>query len=99
MPTTQSQGCCTAQITIFGVCNAPDSNNNGVQIDAADALCNALGYNSGSLTWAEINACPEVNAITADGSDWTSDFVRSEGYGKTYTCVGFPDPPPIPTLS
>ncbi len=43
-------GCCTAEVPLFGVCNAPDSDNNGVSIDAAEALCFALGYESGSLT-------------------------------------------------
>jgi hypothetical protein len=42
-------GCCTAGVPLFGVCNAPDLDNNGVPIDAAQALCNALGYESGVL--------------------------------------------------
>lgn len=94
-------GCCTAEVPLFGVCNAPDANNNGVPIDAADALCNALGYESGSLTWVDENSCPEAHAITADGSNWTSDFVESDGYGSTYTCVGFrvETVGAIPTLS
>jgi len=96
---TPVDGCCTEQIPLFGICNAPDANNNGVPIDGAEALCNALGYESGSLTQVDANTCPEANAITADGSDWTSDFVDSSGYGKTYTCVGFIFPTPIPTLS
>jgi len=98
---TDCDGCCCEQIPLFGLCNAPDANNNGVPIDAAEALCSALGYESGSLTWVDENTCPEANAITADGSDWTSDFVDSSGYGQTYTCVGFIVIPPatIPTLS
>jgi len=31
------------------------------------------------------NGCPIPNTITPDGSDWTSDFVVSRDYGKTYT--------------
>ena len=97
------EGCCNAQVPLFGVCNAPDANNNGVPIDAATALCFALGYETGSLTWVDDNTCPEANAVTADGSDWTSDFVRSSGFGKTYTCTGFRVEPTavaiIPTLS
>ncbi|MCH7519057.1 MAG: IPTL-CTERM sorting domain-containing protein [Candidatus Dadabacteria bacterium] len=98
---TVCDGCCCEQIPLFGVCNAPNADNNGVPIDAADALCFALGYESGSLTEVDSNSCPEANAITADGSDWTSDFVESAGYGETYTCVGFRHVPSnvIPTLS
>ena len=93
-------GCCSTEFPLFGPCNAPDAFNNGVPIDAADALCNALGYESGSLTEVDSNTCPEANAITADGSDWTSDFVNSTGYGQTYTCVGFiVIPTNVPTLS
>ena len=36
-------GCCTAPM---GSCNAPDSTNNGVQIDMVEAMCFGLGYNS-----------------------------------------------------
>ncbi len=96
------QGCCTAEVPLFGVCNAPDANNNGVPIDAAEALCFALGYETGSLTSDPGNGCPEANALTADGSDWSSDFVFSDGFGQTYTCVGFEADllaRPIPTLS
>ena len=96
------QGCCTSEVPLFGVCNAPDANNNGVPIDAAEALCFALGYETGSLTWVESNGCPEANTLTEDGSDWTSDFVESSGFGQTYTCVGFRADllaRPIPTLS
>lgn len=96
---TDCDGCCCDQFPLFGVCNAPDAFNNGVPIDAADALCNALGYASGSLTEVDSNTCPEANAIAADGSDWTSDFVDSSGYGQTYTCVGFRDVSSVPTLS
>ena len=93
-------GCCCDQVPLFGLCNAPDADNNGVPIDAADALCFALGYESGSLTWVDNNSCPEANAITADGSDWTSDFVMHNGWGTSYTCVGFRvTNVPIPTLS
>jgi len=100
MPDENLTGCCNAQNPLFGLCNAPDANNNGVPIDAAEALCFALGYESGSLTEVDSNSCPEANAITADGSDWTSDFVESEGFGNTYTCVGFRVfPTNIPTLS
>jgi IPTL-CTERM motif len=95
------EGCCTAEVPLFGVCNSPDSNNNGVPIDAAEALCFALGYESGTLTDFAFNSCPEANTTNAEGSNWTSDFEFSQGYGKTYTCVGFRVEParPIPTLS
>lgn len=105
MPNDSDTDCCTAENFFSGVCNAPDANNNGVPIDAAEALCYALGYESGSLTWVDGNTCPEANALTADGGDWTSDFVDSSGYGRTYTCVGFRvepipvTPANVPTLS
>ena len=99
-------GCCSAEFPLFGICNAPNSDNNGVSIDAAEALCFALGYESGSLTELFTNSCPEANAVTADGSDWTSDFVESNGFGTTYTCVGFIEAEPpsgpiviIPTMN
>ena len=94
------QGCCCDQVPLFGICNAPDSNNNGVPIDPAQALCEALGYDSGSLIDDSTNGCPEANAITSDGSDWTSDFVFSSGFGRSYTCVGFEiTSRNVPTLS
>ena len=95
------EGCCDEEHQLFGVCNAPDSDNNGVPIDAADALCFALGYESGSLTEVDANLCPEANTLNADGSIWTSDFAGGDGYGATYTCVGFRDVTAqvVPTLS
>lgn len=95
-------GCCNSEVPLFGVCNAPDANNNGVPIDAAEALCFALGYETGSLTWVDSNDCPEANALKPNGSDWSSDFVFSSGFGQTYTCTGFRADlfaRPIPTLS
>ncbi|MEW6144543.1 MAG: IPTL-CTERM sorting domain-containing protein [Thermodesulfobacteriota bacterium] len=102
MPDVNLTGCCDAENPLFGVCNAPDANNNGVPIDAAEALCFALGYESGSLTWIDSNTCPEANTLTPRGSIWSSDFVDSNGFGQTYTCVGFRGDSvttPIPTLS
>ncbi len=84
---------------MFNPCDAPDSNNNGVPIEAADALCNALGYESGSLTEvADESGCPEAHVVIANGSDWVSDFVMHNGYGRSYTCVGF-RVTDVPTLS
>ena len=51
------------------------------------ALCQQLGYQSGSVTFVSANGCPESHW---DGSTWTSDYVKSQGYGKMYTCVGAP---------
>ena len=101
MPTTGGGGCCSVDAPLFNPCDAPDSNNNGVPIDAAGALCNALGYESGSLTEVtDENGCPEINAVTANGNDWNSDFVMNNGYGTSITCVGFIEPEVnVPTLS
>ena len=60
------------------MCNAPDKAND------ATALCEQLGYNSGSVTTVSANSCPESHW---DGTTWTSDYVTSHGYGKMYTCV------------
>ena len=49
------------------------------------ALCQQLGYQSGSVTTVSANNCPEPHW---DGTAWTSDYVDSHGYGKMYTCVG-----------
>ncbi len=104
MPTAEdyTDDCCTEEESFGGVCNAPDEDNNGVPIDAAQALCDALGYENGTLTSVNNNSCPEVNTTTEDGSNWTSDFVEEDGYGNTYTCTGFKLEPGIrnvPTLS
>jgi len=101
MPRDGGGGCCTTEDPFLHPCDAPDANNNGVPIEAADALCNALGYESGSLTEvADLTGCPEAHAVIANGSDWTSDFVMHNGYGRSYTCVGFRDTNVnVPTLS
>lgn len=84
------QGCCCEQVPFFGICNAPDSFNNGISIDMADALCTALGYLSGSvINEIFFNNCPEANTLNTEGTDWSSDFVFSDGFGLRYTCVGF----------
>ena len=77
-------GCCSAPM---GSCNAPDSTNNGVQVDMVAALCFALGYNSGTVV-REVNSngCPEVHVNDASGQDWDSDFANSTGYGAEYLC-------------
>ena len=81
-------GCCSGPL---GLCNAPDSNNNGVAINPAAALCNALGYKMGTIVRQDVNSnsCPEVHVTNANGLVWTSDFVNSLGYGAEYECNGF----------
>lgn len=80
-------GCCNAP---GGLCNAPNTANNGVAVDMVGALCTALGYSSGMVLREEgDNSCPEPHAVTADGQQWTSDFVNSDGFGAEYMCVGF----------
>ena len=79
--------CCSAA-NPDAVCNAPDK--------PADAtgLCKALGYASGSVISALANFCPEAEdfSVANDGSDWSSDFAGSPGYGREYTCTGFLPP-------
>ena len=67
------------------LCNAPD------KADDATALCQQLGYQSGSVTTGSENYCPESRW---DGTTWTSDYVTSNGYGKMYTCDGAPTAAP-----
>ncbi|MEX0999020.1 MAG: IPTL-CTERM sorting domain-containing protein [Thermodesulfobacteriota bacterium] len=101
MPTEGGGGCCTSDAPLFNPCDAPDSNNNGAPIDSVDALCKALGYQSGSLTEVtDDTSCPDVDAVAPNGSDWNSDFVIDIGYSTSITCVGFRDTNVnVPTLS
>jgi cysteine-rich repeat protein len=80
-------GCCSGPL---GLCNTPDSANNGVNITMIDALCRALGYAGGTLLAEQGgNVCPEPHVNDVDGLDWDSDFVNSAGYGEKYECQGF----------
>lgn len=83
-----SNGCCTGPL---GLCNAPNSANNGVPIDMVDALCDALGYQNGVIIRESLssNTCPEVHVLDPAGQQWTSDFVDSLGYGAEYRCSTF----------
>ena len=86
MPTAGDwAGCCDVPL---GLCNAPNSVNNGVGVDMVTALCNALGYANGTILREVLNSnfCPESHAVTADGQDWDSDFVDSQGWGAEYLC-------------
>jgi cysteine-rich repeat protein len=78
-------GCCNGPM---GLCNAPDSNNNnngGVVM--VEALCAALGYDTGMIVRQENgNSCPEAHAVTQDGLQWSSDWVSSQGAGLEYLC-------------
>jgi hypothetical protein len=72
------------------ICNAPDNNCNGEPVDCIEALCHALGYQNGVIIRAvPTNFCPESHALDTGGTDWTSDFVESDGYGAEYLCSGF----------
>ena len=79
-------GCCSNGVQ-NGKCNAPDSDNNGVNINMVEALCAALGYDNGMIVrQLNNNACPEPHVTVADGSNWTSDWVGSQGFGAEYLC-------------
>ena len=81
-------GCCSGPL---GLCNAPDSNNNGVPINNAQALCSALGYQNGVLI-REVNSnfCPQPHVLDMAGKQWTSDFLtQPEGYGAEWECTTF----------
>ena len=88
MPNTYA-GCCNGPL---GLCNAPDANNNGVNIGVsnAKALCSALGYADGAfLASPANNSCPEPHATDATGKAWSSDWVSSQGFGQIWKCTGF----------
>ena len=86
MPTSYS-GCCTGPL---GLCNAPNTTNNGFPVDMAKALCNALGYANGTVVRERAsNSCPEADVRSADGLVWSSDFVNSSGSGEEYLCTGY----------
>ena len=80
----QNAGCCQQALQL---CNAPDSNNNGVNVNMVGALCAALGYGQGTIV-REVNSnvCAEPHAVAANGLDWSSDWVNSAGYGAEYLC-------------
>jgi hypothetical protein len=82
--------CCTANGP-GDVCNAPDSANNGVNVNGVKALCNALGYQNGTiLRQSSSNSCPQAHSIDATGTNWSSDWQSSPaGYGAEYQCSGF----------
>ena len=82
----QNAGCCSNN-AMNGICNSPDSNNNGVNVDMVTALCNALGYGFGTIV-REVanNSCPEPHAVDPTGHAWDSDFVSSQGFGAEYLC-------------
>ena len=77
--------CCTANT--LQICNAPNSNNNGVNVNMVDALCASLGYANGTIV-REVNnnSCPQAHAVAQDGTSWSSDYVNNEGFGAEYRC-------------
>jgi hypothetical protein len=63
--------CCSAQ-SPRAVCNAPSQLSDP---NSPSALCKALGYdNMVIVRQGTNNFCPNAVALTADGSDWSSDF-------------------------
>lgn len=87
MPTSHDGRCCTATL---GVCNAPDNLNNGVNVNNADALCRALGYDDGVLVRSvSSNQCPEAHAVRSRGDAWATDYSTSNGYGAEWRCQRF----------
>jgi len=82
-----SGGSCCSNNGVNQRCNAPDSENNGVNVDMVTALCASLGYTHGEIVREMLgNACPEPHAVADDGSEWSSDFVGSSGSGMEYRC-------------
>ena len=77
-------GCCQAALQL---CNAPDSNNNNVNVDMVAALCASLGYGQGTIIREVFNnVCAEPHALAPNGLDWSSDWVNSSGHGAEYLC-------------
>jgi len=76
----------------FGCCSCGASNTNCIfnapdDPYSATALCNQLGYDSGSVSRIDSNICPEVHW---NNSAWTSDWINTSGGGKSFTCSGVP---------
>ena len=79
--------CCGEGNNVNQRCNAPDSNNNNVNVDMIQALCASLGYAEGTIVREVFNnSCPEPHAVEQDGSIWDSDFAFSQGSGMEYLC-------------
>jgi hypothetical protein len=85
-----SYACCS-QNNPNAVCNAPDPNNNNVNINGAKALCNALGYQNGAyIRQDNSNGCPQAHAVDGTGTNWNSDWQGSPaGGGLEYQCSVF----------
>merc|ERR550517_232102 len=83
-PTSYS-ACCSSSLTSNCVTNSPDDSYSAL------ALCNELGWSNGSVEAISLNYCPEIHWT---GSDWSSDWVHSDGFGRNYTCSNpiYPDP-------
>jgi hypothetical protein len=88
---------CASSLDPTGVMDAPRRNSvNG--IEAADALCKAMGYLRGQVleeTGPNDAPCPEVHALDANGKNWTSDLIPTSGAGRLISCTGF-DPCGVP---
>jgi len=82
--TSMEAGCCgwsAGPSEAPGHCllNSPDKNAD------VQALCQQLGFASGTVERVSNNGCPEVHW---DGISWTHDSVRSIGYGRVFRCTG-----------
>ena len=93
----KNDGSCCGHVG--GICNAPDT-----QVSAAE-ICRALGYSSGFVDEATHGECSRPNW---NGSEWSSDFLSSGRFAKTYTCTdpapslaptAVPTPTPVPSLA
>lgn len=83
-------GCCSTTYP-NGICNAFDSNNNGLAGNPAEDLCWALGDSTGIIVSETLssNFCPEGHSESSDGTVWSTDYVTSNGYGNVYRCTGY----------
>ncbi len=78
--------CCSASRP-NDICNAPDSASNAAGFDPVTAMCQALGYSTGTIVREVVsNYCPKPHALAADGSSWTSNFVERDGFGAEFRC-------------
>jgi len=85
----------TSWPTWFYGCCSSNSNNNcmmnsPVTSSSATAICNVLGFTVGSVVASLYKTCPEAHW---DGTQFTSDYVGSDGFGKVFRCSNPADPP------
>ena len=74
-----SYGGCASKSDIYGIYNSP------FDPISAKQICRQLGYINGSVIIGWENMCPEAY-YDINTDTWSSDFIRSPEWGKSFTC-------------